>query len=288
MAFPAFLRSAPLTLVALILALLPPTSSAALSDIWVFATVPLNPSLRFSRLPNLSFNSSLCPLSSSPSLAQSSPTLTVRPSLPLQPFLGGGAALTEATAYNFLRLKARNRTAYDHLLTSLFASPANGGIGLSTLRFPITASDMSLPTAAGGWSYDDADGDVELIKFSTMMADRYMIPALRDVMDVGRRLGGKEIKLVAAPWSIPAWMKDTRSWTTGTLREELYDVYARYFAKLAQTFSDLGMPFWALTLQNEPQIQNLTYPAPSSPLSMRPTSRAASTLCSGRPTCRRS
>ena len=269
---------------ALLLTLSYSPSCAALSEVYRFATVPVNTSLRFTRLPNLAFNASVCSLPPSPT----NPTLTLRPSQPLQPFLGAGAALTEATAYNFLRLKQRNATAYAQLLTTLFASPRNGGIGLSVLRFPITASDMSLPTPAGGWSYasnshsaafvfplarsltcpaalcarryDDTPGDVDLSHFTTAYADRYQIPVLRDVMRVGREEGGIEIKLVAAPWSQPAWMKDTGSWNVGTLKNELYDVYAAYFTKVARTFADLGMPFYALTLQNEPQIQNLTYP----------------------------
>jgi glucosylceramidase len=243
MGFPVMLN---LLIAAMLLASLH-VASASLSPVSVFATVPLNPALRFTRLSPLAFNASLC---SSPPIP-STPVITVRPSARLQPFIGAGAALTEATAYNFLRLKERNSTAYYHLLHLLFAAPMRGGIGLNMLRFPITASDMSLPTPGGGWSFDDFDGDVNLTHFNTKRADEYQIPALLDILEVARREGNERLRLFAAPWSIPAWMKDTKLWTNGTLREELYDVYARYLAMVVQTFHDLNAPFWAITLQSQ-------------------------------------
>ena len=267
-------------------------ASAALSAVSVFATVPLNPELRFTRLAPLAFNASLCSSPPTPS----TPIISVRPSARLQPWTGAGAALTEATAYNFLRLKERNITAYHRLLHLLFASPMRGGIGLDLLRFPITASDMSLPTPGGGWSFDDFDGDVNLTHFNTKRASEYQIPALLDILQVARREGNARLKLFAAPWSIPAWMKDTKLWTNGTLREDLYEVYARYLARVVQTFHDLNAPFWAITLQSQRSSEQALTQQPQPPTSPPQhltlsccvplqTSRRSRTSTTRRPSC---
>ena len=231
-------------LLALLLALLPPQCRSA-DEVSGWVTEPLNAALRFTRLPAQSFNASACPLPPSPTL----PVVTARPSQRLQPFLGAGAALTEAAAFNLLALKARNATAYWLLLQRLFASPSQGGTSL--LRFPITASDMSLPTPEGGWSFDDADGDLNLTHFNTRMADRYQIPALRDVVDVARRMGNGQMRLLAAPWSVPAWMKTTGLWSNGTLQEDKYPLYARYLYRVVDTFHALNLSFWGITLQSQ-------------------------------------
>ena len=222
----------------------------AATTVSAWATVPLDPTMRLTPLPSLSLNSTCSPP------PPSTPTLTLDSSQPLQPLIGYGAAMTETTAYNFLLLKHRNASAYTQLLLSLFAPPPQG-IALSFMRVPITSSDLSLPTP--GWSYDDTANDTDLSHFNTSHGMAYQIPVLLDVMQVVKQTGG-EVRLIGSPWSAPAWIKDSGAWGYGTIRDELYPWYAKYLVKLVQTFSDLGLPLYGLTLQNEPRFEPGSYP----------------------------
>ena len=219
---------------------------AAPSSVAVYSTVPLDPSVRLSPQPSLSVNKS-CP--------SDLPTLTIS-TTQQQPLLGFGAALTETTAYNFALLKQRNESAYNELLVSLFA-PSPAGIGISFLRVPITSSDLSLPTP--GWSYDDTTGDLDLQHFNTSHGEAYQIPILQDIMALSSQYG-TQLRLLGSPWSAPAWIKDSKAWGHGTIEDQYYDWYASYFVKLIQTFDSLGLPLYAITLQNEPRYEPYSYP----------------------------
>ena len=236
-----------MTVLALLLAvLLVHNVCAAGPSISVYSTVPLNTSLRLSPQPSIALNKT-CP--------SGLPTLTVS-STQQQPFLGFGAALTETTAYNFALLKQRNLSAYTELLESLFA-PYPAGIAISFLRVPITSCDLSLPTP--GWSYDDTDGDLDLQHFNTSHGEAYQIPILQDIMALSQHYN-TTLRLLGSPWSAPSWIKDSQAWGYGTILDQYYDWYAAYFVRLIQTFDSLGLPLYAVTLQNEPRFEPYSYP----------------------------
>ena len=155
----------------------------AVTPIHQWATTPLQAEARFTQLSDLAFNSSLCNAVQPPSTA----TVDVYPDKLLQPIVGFGAALTETTAYNFIKLRDRNQSAYNELLQSLFASSEHGGIGISFLRIPITSCDLSLPTP--GWSFDDVDGDVTLQHFNSTHIEAWQIPVLKDIMALTKTHG---------------------------------------------------------------------------------------------------
>jgi len=125
------------------------------------------------------------------------PTVTLREKDHLQPILGFGAALTETAAYNLKMLKTRDDVAYKNVLVSLFASHEFGGAGISLMRYPISSTDLSLPTE--GWSYDDAKDDVNLMHFNTDHAGLYQIPVLLDILAL-QKTHGANIKLLGCPW----------------------------------------------------------------------------------------
>jgi glucosylceramidase len=60
------------------------------------------------------------------------------------------------------------------------------------------------------------------------------------------------IKLMATPWSPPAWMKDNLATKGGSLAPAFEAVYAQYLVKYIQAMQQEGLPIWALTPQNEP------------------------------------
>lgn len=59
----------------------------------------------------------------------------------------------------------------------------------------------------------------------------------------------------AAPWTPPASMKSNKSTVGGELKESSYAEYAAYLNAFADYMLDNGVPLYAISLQNEPDIQ---------------------------------
>jgi len=174
----------------------------------------------------------------------------------LQTIDGFGAAFTDSSAallWNGLTAAARGAA-----MRELFARPA--GIGLAFMRIPMGASDFT--ACACSYSYDDAAaGDPTLAAFSTSRDDAAVVPIIREALAVN-----PDIKLVANPWSPPAWMKTngsmlgTAGGQVGTLRADAAAPLGQYFASFVQEYRAKGVPIWAVTPQNEPSIAPDTYP----------------------------
>ena len=249
-----FVRAILLACLCLALLSLPwPSSAYSVSPVSAWTTTPLNPALRVAPQPGLSFSSDACTAGAAAGL----PELTIS-ATQLQPLMGFGAALTESSAYNFLQLKARNASAYTALLLQLFAPPPQG-IAISFMRVPITSCDLSLPTP--GWSYDDTPDDVTLSHFDTSHGMQYQLPVLQDIMQLAASYG-LQINLVGTPWSAPSWIKSPEgSWNNGTVLDEWYGWYVNYLVDVVSTFQSLGVPLYALSLQNDPTYAWGDYPA---------------------------
>ena len=162
---------------------------------------------------------------------------------------GFGAALTESSAYLISSLPDEKRQA---LLKDLFSKTE--GIGIDFIRIPMGASDFALNT----YSYNDmptGTTDLELENFSLERDETYIIPILKEALSIN-----PQIKLIASPWSAPAWMKDNRSMNGGSLLPAYYDVYANYFLKFIEGYHAHGLSIYAITPQNEPLHQTSNYP----------------------------
>ena len=228
----------------LVLAFASPSFGYTPSAVSVWSTVPSDPSIRFSPQAPLTF---------SPDTCQANPLVPVVSvsSTRLQPLVGFGASLTESAAYNFAALKARNSSAYQELLTRLFA-PAPAGIGISFMRLPITSCDFIQPTGlVPWWTFDDTPNDTNFAGFNASRAQLYQIPVLQDIWALVQATGG-QMRLVGTPWSAPIGIKDSNSWYGGNLLDSQYAWYASYLTRVASTFKALGTPLYALSLQNEP------------------------------------
>ena len=97
---------------------------------------------------------------------------------------------------------------------------------MSYLRLSIGASDLD----AAVFSYDDlptGQTDPELARFSLTPDRAHLLPVLREILAIN-----PELKLLASPWSPPAWMKTNGSSKGGSLRPEFYPAYAQYFVKV--------------------------------------------------------
>ena len=87
-------------------------------------------------------------------------------------------------------------------------------------------------------------------RFSIAHDRKEILPLLRQALALN-----PQIKVMASPWSPPAWMKTNQSLIGGRLIDEprIYAAYARYFVKFVQAYKRAGVPVHAVTVQNEPQ-----------------------------------
>ena len=174
------------------------------------------------------------------------PTVTVDFSQAYQRIEGFGASITDSSAR--LLFDSPDR---DAIMRSLF-DPANG-LGLSYLRQPIGASDF---VAGPHYTYDDlapGETDFGMRHFSVAHDRAQILPLLRQA-----RALNPNLKIMASPWSPPAWMKTSGSLIGGRFIDEprYYQAYALYLVKFVQAYQAAGVPIDALTVQNEPQNRN--------------------------------
>src|SRR5260370_12515358 len=185
-------------------------------------------------------------------------TITVNENKVYQEMDGFGVSFTDSSAW--LVYTKLNTSQRNTVMTNLF--DANRGIGLDFLLQPMGASDLTPPApVAGEYSYDDvAQGQTDdpLNKFSIEHDKVYIIPVLKQALYVNRTL-----KIIAAPWSAPGWMKSTGSMDGGTLNNSAYAAYANYFVKFIQAYKAQGIPIYAVTPQNEPLYVPNGYPGMS-------------------------
>jgi len=154
---------------------------------------------------------------------------------------GFGYTLTGGSVEVINRLSPSKRKA---LLNELFGKDKNS-ISISYLRLSIGASDLD----GRVFSYDDlpeGQTDPSLSKFS-LVNDKDVIAMLKEILAINPK-----IKIIAAPWSPPAWMKDNGKSKGGSLKPEFYKVYAEYFVKYIQGMKKEGITIDAVTPQNEP------------------------------------
>ena len=179
------------------------------------------------------------------------PVVTVNDSVKYQQMDGFGASLTDSSAW--LVAHKLNSAQRDNLWGSLFSPTA--GIGINFLRQPMGASDFS---SVGNYSFDDVPAgqtDPGLTNFSIAHDTAYLIPLLRQALAVN-----PSIKIVAAPWSAPAWMKTSGTMNGGSLNTSYFPALAQYFVRFVQNYKEQGISIYAVSPQNEPLNSNNGYP----------------------------
>lgn len=62
-----------------------------------------------------------------------------------------------------------------------------------------------------------------------------------------------DLKLLASPWSPPAYMKTNNNRIGGHLKKEFYPLWAKYFKKYIDACKENNIDIWAVTMQNEPR-----------------------------------
>ncbi len=163
---------------------------------------------------------------------------------------GFGAALTDASAWLLRnRMSPAQRAS---LLREVFGPPP--ALNFNLLRLTIGGSDFSLTH----YTLDDmpaGDTDPDLAHFNLAANQRDLIPTLREALAINPQL-----RLIASPWSAPAWMKTSANLIGGSLLEQYEGAYAAYLLRYVDAYARLGLPIDALTIQNEPNFVPMTYP----------------------------
>jgi glucosylceramidase len=174
---------------------------------------------------------------------------------------GFGAAMTDTAAWLLHhQLSPKERMT---VMSRLFGVE---GIRLCFLRLPIGASDFTHDGTP--YSYTDVPpghSDPTLSTFSVAHDDAYIVPLLRQMRAINSR-----VKILASPWSPPAWMKSNGSLDNLGNRAELlpsaYQPLADYVVKFLQAYERHGIRIDAITPQNEPGQQSaypgLNWPEP--------------------------
>lgn len=168
----------------------------------------------------------------------------INPNKKFQTILGFGGALTESAGYTLSKMSGEKRS---EIITKYF-SPEEG-LNYSLGRVHINSCDFSLEN----YTYV-RENDTELKTFDISREKKWVIPLIRDAI---KEKNGS-IKLLASPWSPPAWMKTNNDMNHGgKLLPEYGDTWAKYYAKYIKAMKAEGIDIWAITVQNEP---NATQP----------------------------
>ena len=128
-------------------------------------------------------------------------TVTVDPSRAYQRMDGFGASITDSSAHVLYRL---DRSSGDAAMRDLF-SPTDGD-GLSLLRQPMGASDF---VDGPHYTYDDLPPGQHRLRHAPLLhrpRRKQILPLLRQALALNPTL-----KVIATPWSPPAWMKTNDS-----------------------------------------------------------------------------
>ena len=192
------------------------------------------------------------PLRFTPGTPGKGVVVTVKPASPRQILEGIGGALTESSAFVLATLpKAKREWILDHCF-------GPKGADFTMARTHIGACDFCVE---GRYSYDDVPGDVALEHFS-IAPDQRGFPGAKDPtyallpLIKGALARNPRLKVVASPWTAPAWMKANQDWygqgIGGALLPQHYDTFARYMVRYLKAYQRQGVSIWGITPENEP------------------------------------
>ncbi|XP_053395890.1 uncharacterized protein LOC123525833 [Mercenaria mercenaria] len=164
---------------------------------------------------------------------------------------GFGAALTNSAAYVIYHSPVRQQ-----ILQDLFGNGDND-LGVSYIRLPMGCSDLN---AVQPYTYNDIPNgqtDFSLNQFSIDKDRAFVIPVIKEALSINPTL-----KIMATPWSAPAWMKNNRNLNGGDFVDSwnYWQTYAQYFVKFIEAYKAEGITIESLTLQNEPLLSRNDYP----------------------------
>lgn len=189
-----------------------------------------------------------------------------------QKILGIGTSLEETSLYNLMKMKPDIR---EEFLMKLL--DPKDGFGMTLFRLTIGTPDF---TAQELYSYYDCkpEGGYDWYNetgygFSIEKDHRYhIVEIIQQVIRLADELGVRdEICFFASPWSPPGWMKkptlesdsyrdNEKLLKGGTFNSDYTEALATYYVRYLEEYAKLGIPVYAMTLQNEPYL-DIDYPS---------------------------
>ncbi|MGG6314279.1 glycoside hydrolase family 30 protein [Paenibacillus macerans] len=165
--------------------------------------------------------------------------LRVNPEQAYQTVMGFGGAFTEASAYTLSRISPEKRAE----VIRAYFDPQEG-LGYTLGRVHIHSCDFALEN----YTYVE-EGDAELKTFDISRDHKWVLPLVHDAAKVA----GRNITMLASPWSPPAWMKTNGDMNHGgQLKPEYRGAWALYYTKFVKAYREAGVPIWGISVQNEP------------------------------------
>jgi glucosylceramidase len=190
------------------------------------------------------------------------PVIGVNDSERDQRFLGVGAAMTDTSAW--LIHDELSPGTRDALMNDLFGA---AGMRLSFTLVPMGGTDFTRNGTP--YTYDDlppGQSDPQLARFSILHDQPYILPALRQMLQIN-----PQTAVMATPWTAPPWMKANDAYGdlfgSGTLLSSAYQPFANYFVKFLQAYAAAGVPVSAIAPVNEPNsgapFPSMAFPEPA-------------------------
>lgn len=165
-----------------------------------------------------------------------------------QTMTGWGGSPNESGVLGLHKLSA---ALQDSVMRAMFDTV--NGCKFNMIRLPIGCSDFSL----NGYSLDDYAGDYTMNNVNIHRDSLVTLDFCKKAAAINPNL-----KVWGSPWTAPAWMKGNNNWSGGasypsTVCELKQDnatltAYALYFSKAITLYKNYGIPFFALSFQNEP------------------------------------
>lgn len=165
--------------------------------------------------------------------------IEVFPNKKLQQIIGFGGAFTEAACYNIM---TANPLSVEKIMKAYFAKR---GLNYSLGRLAINSCDFALDQ----YTYVN-EGDADLASFDLSREYKYVVPSIM----IATAIRGKPLRLVASPWTPPAYMKTNNSMIKGgRIKEEAKPLWADYMARFVKEMRAINIPVEFLSVQNEPE-----------------------------------
>ena len=168
------------------------------------------------------------------------PSLWINSRKSFQTLQGFGGAFTEAAAVTWQRLSPARQ---QDVLRDYFDS--SQGHGYTLCRVHMNSCDFAL----GNYAHVETPGDVDLKGFNIDRDRKALLPFIK----AAQRVAQQPIRLLASPWSPPAWMKSNGQMNHGGhLLPQFRQAWARCYVRFIQEYALEGVPIWAVSVQNEP------------------------------------
>ena len=168
--------------------------------------------------------------------------ITIEPKNQRQEILGFGGSFTESSSSIYKELDENKK---EEIIESYFGENGNK---YSMARTHINSCDFSL----GNYAHVEDKNDLELKTFSLERNKISLIPMINDALKKRKN----NIRIMASPWSPPAWMKTTGEMNFGgKLKSEYRDTWANYYCKFIESCEKENVPIWGLSIQNEPEAK---------------------------------